>query len=215
MNGLIAPTADYSRAPDGKPLPYYFASAILVEETPAWDDIAWIRDMWKGPLILKGILRADDARRAVEVGADDIVVPNHCTAQPGRRFPTIRALPDIVEAAGSTIDVLLDGGIRSGLDVVKVLATGAKAVGIGQLQANALMATGEPGVKKMMGMLRAQIIAALRQFGAATPGDIDQSALTVPAHWAHTVTVSDLREAARQRYADKSHLDAIGSSASV
>jgi FMN-dependent dehydrogenase len=96
MNGLNAPTADYSRAPDSKPLPYYFASAILAQETPAWDDIAWIRDMWKGPLILKGILRADDARRAVEVGADDIVVSNHCAAQPGRRFPTIRGLPDLV-----------------------------------------------------------------------------------------------------------------------
>lgn len=197
LNGVNAPKAQYSKGPDGKPLPYYHATQLLAQETPDLSDIEWIREKWKGPLILKGLMRADDAAAAADAGVDGIVVSNHVSGQPGRRIPTIRALPEIVEAVGDRVDVLFDGGIRAGSDVVKAMAVGAKAVGIGQLQVNALMAAGEPGVKAMMGVLHFQIIQALRQFGVRTPEEIDPTALVFPGSWADQIDLQQLREQIR------------------
>lgn len=115
------------------------------DPTVTWNDIAWVRSHWKGPLILKGILDPVDAAQASRVGVDGIVVSNHGERQLDGVPSTTRALPDIVEAVGDRVTVLADGGVRSGLDVVRLLALGAKGVLIGRAWAYALAARGERG----------------------------------------------------------------------
>jgi isopentenyl diphosphate isomerase/L-lactate dehydrogenase-like FMN-dependent dehydrogenase len=134
-------------------------------ETPAWDDIPWIRERWEGPLVIKGILTADDARRAVDAGADAIVVSNHGGNVLDGSVPTLRVLPEIVEAVGDEIEVLLDSGVRRGVDVVKALALGARAVLLGRAYVYALLAAGEPGVGHMLELFRQQIDEALAFLG--------------------------------------------------
>ena len=103
-----------------------------LQQTPAWEDIAWIREHWDGPIVIKGILTAEDARRAVDEGADAIVVSNHGGNVLDGSVPTLRALPEIVDAVGDEIEVLMDGGVRRGTDVVKAVALGARAVLLGR-----------------------------------------------------------------------------------
>lgn len=182
-DGLQAPSAQYTSGPDGKPLDYFSAVMTLFNETPTFEDIAWIREHWTGSLMLKGIIRADDARRAVDSGVDGIVVSNRGGNMLDTTIPTLQALPPIVEAVGDQIDVLLDGGIRRGSDVVKALALGAKAVGIGSAYVNALLAAGEPGVVKMMELLRNEVIMTLRQLGVNTVREIDPSQIVLPPQW--------------------------------
>lgn len=182
-DGLQTPSAQYTKGPDGKPLDYFSAVMTLFNETPTFDDIPWIREYWDGPLILKGIIRADDARRAVDVGASGIVVSNHGGNMLDTTIPTLQALPPIADAVGDQIDVLLDGGIRRGSDVVKALALGAKAVGVGSAYVNALLAAGEPGVVKMMELLRDGAIMTLRQLGVNKVSEIDPSQIVLPPEW--------------------------------
>lgn len=183
FNGLNAPTVQYVNDERGKPMPYAQAAGMLYNQTPTFEDIPWIREYWDGPLILKGIIRPDDARRAVDAGADAIVVSNHGGNMLDTTIPTLRALPGVVDAVGDQVDVLLDGGIRRGSDVVKAMAMGAKAVGIGRAYVNGLLAAGEPGVMRMVGLLREQMIDTLRFLGVDTPAEIDGSFLEFPPHW--------------------------------
>ena len=111
-----------------------------------WDDIAWLREQWGGPFMVKGIMHPDDARRAVDIGADAISVSNHGGNNLDGTPASIRALPAVVEAVGDEIEVLLDGGIRRGSDVVKALALGARAVMIGRAYLWGMAANGEAGV---------------------------------------------------------------------
>jgi L-lactate dehydrogenase (cytochrome) len=145
-----------------------------------WDDIAWVRENWPGRLVVKGVLDPEDARRAVTVGVDGVVVSNHGGRQLDSVPSTVRALPDVVDAVGDQVEVLVDGGIRTGLDVVKMLAMGARAVLIGRAWAWAVAARGEAGVRHMLDVLRADIDVGLGLTGQTSLAAIDRSALYSP-----------------------------------
>jgi L-lactate dehydrogenase (cytochrome) len=142
-----------------------------------WRDVDWIRSRWDGPLIVKGILDAEDARRAVEVAADAIVVSNHGGRQLDGVLSTARALPAIADAVGGDTIVLADGGIRSGLDVVRMLALGAKGVLLGRAWAFALAAGGGAGVAKLLDIFEAEMRVAMALTGVTGVARIDRSIL--------------------------------------
>jgi L-lactate dehydrogenase (cytochrome) len=130
-----------------------------------WDDIAWVRERWPGPLVLKGVLDPEDAREAVRRGVDGLVVSNHGGRQLDGAPSSIAALRAVVEAVGDDLTVLMDGGVRSGLDVLKALALGAKACLIGRAWAYALGAAGEAGVASMLGIVRQELRLAMSLTG--------------------------------------------------
>jgi L-lactate dehydrogenase (cytochrome) len=142
-----------------------------------WDDIAWVRDQWPGRLIVKGVLDPEDARRAADVGVDGLVVSNHGGRQLDSVPSTARALPDVVDAVGDQVEVLADGGVRTGLDVVKMLAMGARAVLIGRAWAWAVAARGEAGVRHVLDVMKADIDTALGLTGQTSVRDLDRTAL--------------------------------------
>jgi L-lactate dehydrogenase (cytochrome) len=142
-----------------------------------WDDVAWVREHWSGPLVVKGVLDAEDARRALEAGVDGIVVSNHGGRQLDSVPSTVTALPDVVDAVGDRIDVLVDGGARTGLDVVKFLALGARAVLMGRAWAWSVAARGESGVRHVLEVIKADIDVALALTGHTSVSDLDRTAL--------------------------------------
>ena len=142
-----------------------------------WDDIAWVREHWNGPLVVKGVLDPEDARRAVHAGVDGIVVSNHGGRQLDSVSSTVRALPEVVDAVGDQTEVLVDGGIRTGLDVVKMVALGARAVLIGRAWAWAVAARGQRGVRHMLRVLEADMDVALALTGHTSFDGLDRSAL--------------------------------------
>ena len=142
-----------------------------------WDDLAWIRDRWRGPLVLKGILDPVDARRACEVGASAIIVSNHGGRQLDGAPSSIRALPAIAEAVEGKIEVLMDGGIRSGLDVLRALASGANGVLLGRAWAFALAADGGTGVRRMLNLLRQELLVAMALTGHSRIADVGPDAV--------------------------------------
>ena len=190
-DGLKMPVAANTRGPDGKPMSFLEAAGRLYDQTPSFDDIPWIRNIWDGQLIIKGVVTADSARKAVDYGASGIVVSNHGGNMLDGTIPTLRALPAIVDAVGDQIDVILDGGIRRGTDVVKAIAMGAKAVAIGRAYVYGLLAAGEPGVRRVLDLLRYEIESAMTWLGAGSVQQLDASLLDIPADWA-TLTVNDL-----------------------
>ncbi|MDP3740444.1 MAG: L-lactate dehydrogenase [Hyphomonadaceae bacterium] len=135
------------------------------DPTLTWDDLAWIKQAWGGPIVIKGILDPEDARLACEAGVDGIVVSNHGGRQLDDALSGIRALPGVVEAVDGRATVLMDGGVRSGLDVLKALATGAKACLIGRSWAMALGARGERGVFAMLANMRDELKTAMALTG--------------------------------------------------
>jgi L-lactate dehydrogenase (cytochrome) len=130
-----------------------------------WKDIAWVRDRWPGPLVVKGVLDSEDARAARAVGVDGLVVSNHGGRQLDSTPSAIRALPAVVDAVGADLTVLMDGGVRSGLDVLKALSLGAKACLIGRAWAWALGGGGEAGVVQMLARLRQELRMAMSLTG--------------------------------------------------
>jgi L-lactate dehydrogenase (cytochrome) len=142
-----------------------------------WRDLDFIRSEWKGPLVIKGILDPDDAREAAQLGADGIVVSNHGGRQLDGVLSSARALPPVVDAVGERLTVLADGGIRSGLDVVRMLALGAKGVLLGRAWAWALAAGGEAGVVKMLRLIEAEMRVAMALTGTTRIDQIDRSCL--------------------------------------
>jgi isopentenyl diphosphate isomerase/L-lactate dehydrogenase-like FMN-dependent dehydrogenase len=168
--------------PDG-PMPYVDVGAALARSATAWEDLGWIRDAWGGPVVVKGVHTADDARRAVDRGADAVVVSNHGGRQLDGVAPTLRVLPEVVAAVGGRIEVLLDGGVRRGGDVVKALCLGARAVLVGRAYAYGLAAGGRQGVAKAIEILRADLERTLRLLGCPSVADLDASYADVPWHW--------------------------------
>jgi isopentenyl diphosphate isomerase/L-lactate dehydrogenase-like FMN-dependent dehydrogenase len=163
------------------PMGYADVAAALERSTVTWDDVPWIRELWKGPIAVKGVLTADDARRAIDAGADAIVVSNHGGRQLDGVMPTIRALPEVVEAAGGRVEVLLDSGIRRGSDVVKALCLGARAVLIGRAFSYGLGAAGGAGVARAIAILRSDILRTLRLLGCHDIGALDRSYVVADA----------------------------------
>jgi len=145
-----------------------------------WADLAWIRSEWDGPLIVKGILDPDDARQAADHGADGIVVSNHGGRQLDGVLSSARALPPIADMVGDRLTVLADGGVRSGLDVARMLALGARGVMLGRAWAYALGADGEAGVAKMLKLIAAELRVAMALGGVTRINEIDRSALAIP-----------------------------------
>lgn len=147
------------------------------DPTVTWDDLAWVRERWKGPLIIKGVLDADDARRVADLGADGLVVSNHGGRQLDGVLSSTRALPPIAEAVGGRLTVLADGGIRSGLDVARMLALGADGVLIGRAWAYALAAWGEAGVSHVLNLMAAEMKVAMALTGVTRVDQLDRNAL--------------------------------------
>jgi len=168
--------------PDG-PMPYVDVGAALAQSATAWDDLRWIREAWNGPIVIKGVHTTDDARRALDAGANAVVVSNHGGRQLDGVAPTLRVLPEVVAAVGGRAEVLLDSGIRRGGDVVKALALGARAVLVGRAYAYGLGAGGGPGVAKVIEILRADIDRTLRLLGCPSVAELDASYVSVPPHW--------------------------------
>lgn len=147
------------------------------DPTVTWDDLAWVRERWKGPLIIKGVLDADDARRVADLGADGLVVSNHGGRQLDGVLSSTRALPPIADAVEGRLTVLADGGVRSGLDVARMLALGADGVLIGRAWAYALAARGEAGVSHVLNLMAAEMKVAMALTGVTRVDQLDRNAL--------------------------------------
>lgn len=165
------------------PMAYADVGVALEQSAVAWADLRWIRDAWNGPVVIKGVLSADDARRAVDEGAAAVVVSNHGGRQLDGVLPTLRALPDVVAAVGGRAEVLLDGGIRRGGDVVKALCLGARAVLVGRAYAYGLGAGGREGVARAIEILRNDVARTLKLLGCASVAELDRSYVQVPTDW--------------------------------
>ena len=147
----------------------------------SWKDLEWIREFWKGPMIIKGILDPQDAKDAVSFGADGIVVSNHGGRQLDGVLSTTKALPPIAQAVGDDLTVLVDSGIRSGLDVVRMLALGAKACLLGRSTAYALAAEGQSGVENLLDIIAKEMRGAMTLTGVTAIDQIDPTTLVQPA----------------------------------
>ena len=176
--------------PDAGPMLYADVAAALEKSVVTWKDFDWIRQAWPGPIIVKGVHTADDARRSVDVGADALVVSNHGGRQLDSVAASLRVLPEVVAAVGSQIEVLMDGGIRRGSDVVKALCLGAHAVLIGRAYAYGLAANGTAGVARAVDILRVDLIRTMKLLGCASVGELNRSYIDVafdqPQPLAHT-----------------------------
>src|SRR5690242_391886 len=169
--------------PGKGPMELLDVSASLAQSAVSWADFPWIRQLWNGPIVVKGILIADDARRAVDEGASAVVVSNHGGRQLDEVYPTIRALPEVVTAVGSQTQVLMDGGIRRGSDIVKALCLGARAVLVGRAYAYGLAAGGYEGVKKAIQILRDDVDRTMRLLGCPSIAELDESYIEYPREW--------------------------------
>ena len=161
--------------PGQGPFPYTDISVALEQTTITWNDFGWIREAWGGPIIVKGILTAEDARRAVTEGAAAVVVSNHGGRQLDGVSPTLRALPEVVAAVNGRTEVLLDGGVRRGSDVAKALCLGARAVLIGRAYAYGMGAAGGEGVARAIEILRSDLVRTLKLLGCASVRELDRS----------------------------------------
>ena len=180
--GLPDLTVPNMAAP-GEPAPTFFGvyGEWMQTPPPSWDDIAWLREQWGGPFMVKGVMRADDARRAVDIGATAISVSNHGGNNLDGTPASIRALPGVANAVGGQVEILLDGGIRRGSDVVKALALGARAVMIGRAYLWGLAASGSAGVKNVFDVLRGGIDSTLLALGRSSVHDLSPDDIIVPA----------------------------------
>jgi isopentenyl diphosphate isomerase/L-lactate dehydrogenase-like FMN-dependent dehydrogenase len=157
--------------------------AALASAVVTWDDLRWLRKLWSGPLVVKGVLTGDDARRAIDGGADGIVVSNHGGRQLDTVSATLRALPEVVTAVNGQAEVLMDGGVRRGSDIVKAICMGAKAVLVGRAYAYGLGAAGYPGVMRALEILRIDLERVFRLVGCSSVAELDPSLVDVPEAW--------------------------------
>lgn len=175
----------------GEPGPPFFVAygEWMGTPPPTWEDIAWLRELWGGPFMLKGVIRVDDAKRAVDAGVSAISVSNHGGNNLDGTPASIRALPAIAAAVGDQVEVLLDGGIRRGSDVVKAMALGARAVMIGRAYLWGLAAAGQPGVENVLDILRGGIDSALMGLGRSSVHDLGPDDILVPPGFTRTLGV--------------------------
>jgi heme/flavin dehydrogenase (mycofactocin system) len=167
--------------PGGRPPTFFGAYGTWLQTAPpTWDDVAWLRRQWEGPFMLKGIMRVDDARRAVDAGYTAISVSNHGGNDLDGTPAPIRALPAITGAVGDKIEVVLDGGIRRGGDVVKALALGARAVMIGRAALWGLAANGQAGVENVLDIMQSGVTSALLALGHSSVQDLSSADVLVP-----------------------------------
>jgi isopentenyl diphosphate isomerase/L-lactate dehydrogenase-like FMN-dependent dehydrogenase len=161
--------------PDVGPMPCGDVGALLEQTLVTWEDLRWMHDAWKGPIVIKGVHTGDDARRAIDAGASAVVVSNHGGRQLDGVPASLRSLPDVVGAVNGRVEVLMDGGIRRGGDIVKALCLGARAVLIGRAYAYGLGAAGGPGVARAIEILRTDLVRTLRLLGCGAVSELDRS----------------------------------------
>lgn len=169
-------------APVGTAAPTFFGAYYewMQSELPSWDDVAWLRSQWDGPFMVKGVSRLDDARRVVDLGATALSVSNHGGNNLDGTPAPIRCVSAIADAVGDQIEVVLDGGVRRGSDVVKALALGARAVMIGRAYLWGLAANGQAGVENVLDILRGGMEATLLGLGKAGVHDLERSDVVAP-----------------------------------
>ena len=165
------------------PMPYADVGKTLEESVVCWDDLKWIRDLWDGHIVVKGVHTAEDADRVVAEGANALVVSNHGGRQLDGVPGSIRSLPEVLRAVGNKVEVLVDGGIRNGGDVVKALSLGARGVLIGRAYAYGLAAAGEPGVLRAIEILRTGMVRTMKLLGVSSVRDLNRSYIDVPTGW--------------------------------
>ena len=182
LDGGIRPLPNVVIPGEG-PMGLVDVSAALASAAVTWADLRWIRELWQGPMVVKGILTGDDARRAVDEGAAAISVSNHGGRQLDCVPSSLRALPEVVAAVKGQTEILLDGGIRRGTDIVKALCLGARAVLCGRAYAYGLAAAGEAGVSRAIEILRADLDRTLRLLGCPSVAVLDRSYVNIPSHW--------------------------------
>jgi isopentenyl diphosphate isomerase/L-lactate dehydrogenase-like FMN-dependent dehydrogenase len=158
-------------------------AAALASAVVTWDDLRWLRKMWLAPIVVKGVLTGDDARRAIDEGADGVVVSNHGGRQLDGVAASLRALPEIVAAVNGRAEVLMDGGIRRGSDIVKAICMGARAVLMGRAYAYGLGAAGHAGVVRALEILRADVERTLQLLGCASVAELNSSLIEIPEAW--------------------------------
>jgi len=169
--------------PGQGPMPLVDINAALASAVVTWADLRWIRELWRGPLVVKGVLTGDDARRAVDEGAAAISVSNHGGRQLDCVSSPLRALPEVVAAVKGQAEVWMDGGIRRGTDIVKAVCLGARAVLCGRAYAYGLAAAGEAGVTRAIEILRVDLERTLRLLGCPSVAKLDGSYVNVPPSW--------------------------------
>jgi isopentenyl diphosphate isomerase/L-lactate dehydrogenase-like FMN-dependent dehydrogenase len=169
--------------PGEGPMSLTDVASALARSVVTWADFKWIRELWGGPIIAKSVLTGDDARQAIDHGADAIVVSNHGGRQLDCVSPTLRALPEVVKAVNGQVDVLLDGGVRRGSDIVKALCLGARAVLVGRAYAYGLAAAGEAGVARAIEILSADLTRTMTLLGCPSIQELDRSYIEVPGNW--------------------------------
>jgi isopentenyl diphosphate isomerase/L-lactate dehydrogenase-like FMN-dependent dehydrogenase len=169
--------------PGKGPMALLDVAAALAESVVTWQDFRWLREVWPGPIVAKGVLTGDDARRAIDAGAAGVVVSNHGGRQLDGVSATLRVLPEIVKAVNGQIEVLMDGGIRRGGDIVKAICLGARAVLVGRAYAYGLAAAGEAGVSRAIAILHADLERTMKLLGCASIRDLDPSYVDVPRDW--------------------------------
>jgi len=164
--------------PGSGPLQAIDVAAALESAQVSWTDLKWIREQWTGPIVMKGVMTVDDAKRSVDAGAQGIVVSTHAGRQLDGVAGSLRVLPGIVEAVGDKIEVLFDGGIRRGSDVVKAIGLGAKAVLLGRGYAYGMAAAGDAGIERAIEIFRADIIRTLKLLGCSSISQVDSNYVT-------------------------------------
>jgi pre-mycofactocin synthase len=184
-------------AAGGDPPPSFFGAygEWMGTGTATWEDLHWLREQWDGPYMLKGVMRVDDAQRAAEAGFTAISVSNHGGNNLDGTPASIRALPAIADAVGDRVEILLDGGIRRGSDVVKALALGARAVMIGRAYLWGLAAAGQPGVENVLDILRSGIDSALLGLGRSSVQELSRDDVLVPEGFERRLGAADSRVA--------------------
>jgi isopentenyl diphosphate isomerase/L-lactate dehydrogenase-like FMN-dependent dehydrogenase len=176
------PTLPNVVVPGRGPMPLVDVASALAESAITWEDLRWIQRIWRGPLVVKGVLTGEDARRAIDEGAAAVVVSNHGGRQLDGVPASLRALPEIVSAVNGRVEVLMDGGIRRGADVVKAMCLGARAVLCGRGYAYGLAAAGEAGVARALEIFRADIERTLKLLGCPSVAALDRSYVDARFH---------------------------------
>jgi len=179
------------------PAPTFFEAyhRWMQSPLPSWSDVAWLREQWGGPFMLKGVTRVDDARRAVDAGVTALSVSNHGGNNLDGTPATIRALPAVADAVGGQVEVVLDGGVRRGSDVVKAVALGARAVMIGRASLWGLAAGGQAGVENVLDILRSGVDSALLGLGHSSVEDLSPDDLVIPPGFTRRLGVMTASEA--------------------
>jgi L-lactate dehydrogenase (cytochrome) len=167
----------------GEPMSSEEAFLHWVASPARWEDFTWLREQWRGPILAKGIVTGDDARRAIDSGADAIIVSNHGGRQLDSLPGALRSLVEVVDAVGAEVEVLVDGGFRRGADVVKAVALGARAAMVGRPWAYGLAAAGQPGVERVLALFREDLDRTLRLLGCASVAELNLSHVRVPQDW--------------------------------